>query len=99
MSNFTRRELLSMMGLAVAGQSAAASPKKPNIILMMADDMGFSDLGCYGSEIATPNLDRLAKGGIRFTQFYNTARCCPTRTRPGLGTWSTTSAYRLTRVT
>jgi arylsulfatase A-like enzyme len=45
----------------------------------MADDMGFSDLGCYGSEIATPNLDRLARGGVRFTQFYNTARCCPTR--------------------
>ena len=45
----------------------------------MADDMGYSDLGCYGSEIATPNLDRLAKGGLRFTQFYNTARCCPTR--------------------
>jgi arylsulfatase len=46
---------------------------------MMADDMGFSDLGCYGSEIATPNIDRLASGGLRFTQFYNTARCCPTR--------------------
>ncbi|MBI4581514.1 MAG: arylsulfatase [Planctomycetes bacterium] len=46
---------------------------------MMADDMGFSDLGCYGAEIATPNLDRLAAGGLRFTQFYNTARCCPTR--------------------
>ena len=45
----------------------------------MADDMGFSDLGCYGSEISTPNLDRLAKGGVRFTNFYNTARCCPTR--------------------
>ena len=52
---------------------------RPNIILIMADDMGFSDLGCYGSEIATPNLDRLAAGGLRFTQFYNTARCCPTR--------------------
>jgi arylsulfatase len=45
----------------------------------MADDMGFSDLGCYGSEIHTPNLDRLAEGGLRFTQFYNAARCCPTR--------------------
>jgi arylsulfatase A-like enzyme len=48
-------------------------------VLILADDMGFSDLGCYGSEILTPNLDRLAKGGLRFTQFYNTARCCPTR--------------------
>ncbi len=45
----------------------------------MADDMGFSDIGCYGSEIATPNLDTLAREGVRFTQFCNTARCCPTR--------------------
>jgi len=58
---------------------AAAPAAKPNIIVIMADDMGFSDLGCYGSEIATPNLDKLAAGGLRFTQFYNTARCCPTR--------------------
>ncbi|HOX58626.1 MAG TPA: sulfatase-like hydrolase/transferase [Candidatus Paceibacterota bacterium] len=57
--------------------SAAAS--RPDILLIMSDDMGFSDLGCYGSEIATPNLDALAKNGLRFTQFYNTARCCPTR--------------------
>ena len=56
-----------------------AAHKKPNIILMMADDMGFSDLGCYGSEIRTPNIDALAAGGVRFTQFYNGARCCPTR--------------------
>lgn len=53
--------------------------KRPNIVLIMADDMGYSDLGCYGSEIRTPNLDRLASGGIRFSQFYNAARCCPTR--------------------
>jgi arylsulfatase A-like enzyme len=51
----------------------------PNIIIILADDMGFSDLGCYGGEILTPNLDRLAAGGLRFTQFYNAARCCPTR--------------------
>lgn len=57
----------------------ADEAKKPNIIVIMSDDMGFSDLGCYGSEIATPNLDLLATGGLRFTQFYNTARCCPTR--------------------
>ncbi len=55
------------------------SGQRPNIILIMADDMGFSDIGCYGGEINTPNLDRLAEGGLRFTQFYNTARCCPTR--------------------
>jgi len=52
---------------------------KPNIILIMADDMGYSDLGCYGSEIRTPNLNALAEGGLRFSQFYNAARCCPTR--------------------
>ena len=55
------------------------SPKKPNIVLIMADDMGYSDIGCYGGEIRTPNLNELAAGGLRFTQFYNTARCCPTR--------------------
>ena len=53
--------------------------KKPNIILIMADDMGYSDIGCYGGEIQTPNLDALAKNGVRFSQFYNNARCCPTR--------------------
>ena len=69
----------------VAGASVAvpfvlgAKDPRPNIVLMMADDMGFSDLGCYGSEIATPNIDQLGKNGIRFTQFYNMARCCPTR--------------------
>jgi arylsulfatase len=53
--------------------------ERPNIVIIMSDDMGFSDLGCYGGEINTENLDRLAAGGLRFTQFYNTARCCPTR--------------------
>ncbi|MCX7671214.1 MAG: sulfatase-like hydrolase/transferase, partial [Anaerolineae bacterium] len=51
----------------------------PNIVIIMSDDVGYSDLGCYGGEIATPHLDALAEGGVRFTQFYNTARCCPTR--------------------
>lgn len=55
------------------------SKNRPNIIVIMADDLGYSDLGCYGGEIKTPNLDALAKAGIRFTQFYNAARCCPTR--------------------
>src|SRR5213075_1827703 len=59
---------------------AAADPgPRPNVLLILADDLGFSDLGCYGSEIATPNLDALARRGLRFTQFYNAARCCPTR--------------------
>ena len=57
----------------------SAFAKQPNIILIMSDDMGHSDLGCYGGEIRTPTLDGLAEGGVRFTQFYNTARCCPTR--------------------
>ena len=54
-------------------------PQRPNVVVILSDDMGFSDLGCYGSEIATPNLDALAANGLRFTQFYNTGRCCPTR--------------------
>ena len=53
--------------------------KKPNVVLILNDDMGYSDLGCYGGEIDTPNLDRLARDGLRFSQFYNTARCSPSR--------------------
>ena len=63
--------LLSVCSLAAA--------QRPNIVIILSDDMGYSDLGCYGGEIATPNLDALAAGGVRFTQFYNMARCCPTR--------------------
>jgi arylsulfatase A-like enzyme len=60
--------------------TAADKPApKPNILLMMADDLGYSDIGCFGGEIHTPNLDRLAAGGLRFTQMYNCARCCPSR--------------------
>ncbi|MCG3419499.1 arylsulfatase [Oceanobacillus jordanicus] len=55
------------------------SKNKPNIVLILADDLGFSDLGCFGGEIQTPNLDQLATGGLRFTQYYNSARCCPSR--------------------
>ena len=57
----------------------AAPPGKPNILIILADDLGWSDLGCYGGEIRTPNLDALATDGLRFTQFYNSARCCPSR--------------------
>jgi arylsulfatase len=60
---------------------------RPNVIIVMADDMGWSDIGCYGSEIETPNLDELAKNGLRFTQFYNTGRCCPTRASLLTGTY------------
>ena len=79
----SRRQFLSAMAasypLLGAARSWAAPARRPNIILIMADDMGYSDLGCYGSEIHTPTLDGMAKRGIRFTQFYNTPRCCPSR--------------------
>lgn len=58
---------------------ARAAPAKPNILIILADDLGWSDLGCYGGEIRTPHLDSLAAGGLRFTQFYNSTRCCPSR--------------------
>jgi arylsulfatase A-like enzyme len=65
--------------LALLAWPVVAAQKRPNIIVMMADDMGYSDIGCFGSEIPTPNLDKLAAGGVRFSQFYNTPRCSPTR--------------------
>ena len=68
--------LASVLASSVMGAEAA---ERPNIIVILADDMGYSDIGCYGGEIKTPVLDSLAAGGLRFTQFYNTARCCPTR--------------------
>jgi len=69
----------ALPGLTGCGPGVEERARRPNIVLMMADDMGFSDIGCYGSEIDTPNLNRMAQQGVRFTQFYNTARCCPTR--------------------
>src|SRR3954468_2277812 len=74
-----RQFLLGTATAAFVPGLRAAKSSRPNIIVMMADDMGYSDIGCYGGEILTPNLDRLAQSGIRFTQFYNCARCCPTR--------------------
>jgi arylsulfatase len=65
--------------VTVAASGAEKTVVRPNIVVILADDMGFSDAGCYGGEIVTPHLDRLAAGGLRFTQFYNTARCWPTR--------------------
>ncbi len=63
----------------IYGQQAAKTDKRPNIIIILADDMGFSDIGWYGGEIQTPNIDYLASKGLRFSQFYNASRCCPTR--------------------
>ncbi len=94
MSKSTRRDFLREMtalGVGAAGAGGLAceradarrtptvDPKRPNIVLILADDMGYSDIGCYGGEVRTPNLNRMAGGGLRFSQFYNTARCCPTR--------------------
>ncbi len=92
MNTLTRRDFIRSIGggalafgiggcLAQADKPPAAREvtKKPNILLILVDDMGFSDIGCYGSEIPTPNIDSLAANGVRFTQFYNTARCSPTR--------------------
>ena len=66
------------LGVLLSNVSTLAA-ERPNIVIVMVDDMGFSDIGCYGSEIETPNLDQLAAKGLRFKQFYNTGRCCPTR--------------------
>jgi arylsulfatase len=70
---------LISLAMGPASLPAAEPSQRPNIVVILSDDMGFTDLGCYGSEIETPNLDKLAGNGLRFTQFYNTARCCPTR--------------------
>ncbi len=72
--------LAALIPLALlAAAPCGAAPARPNILLILVDDMGWSDIGCYGGEIPTPNLDALASGGVRFTQFYNTARCSTTR--------------------
>ena len=73
------RNLLIAVLLTRLLSPSLATATKPNIVLIMADDMGYTDIGCYGSEINTPVLDGLAQNGLRFTQFYNTSRCCPTR--------------------
>ncbi len=66
----------------------AATDQRPNIVFILADDMGFSDLGCYGSEIDTPNIDALARGGLRFSDFHNSPRCCPSRAALMTGLYS-----------
>ncbi len=71
--------LLGLVGSASAASAPVPGPPRPNVVLIMADDMGYSDLGSYGGEIDTPHIDALAAKGLRFTQFYNTGRCCPTR--------------------
>jgi arylsulfatase A-like enzyme len=84
----TRREFLQYVGLSAAAMtlpqtrpSSAPAPSaaRPNVLVILADDLGYSDLACYGGEIPTPNIDALAAGGLKFTQVYNAARCCPSR--------------------
>lgn len=81
MKKFQHLLFLILTILMVAGctNKEKTSTQKPNFIVILADDMGYSDLGCYGSEISTPNIDRLADEGMRMTNFYNSSRCCPTR--------------------
>ena len=82
-SNFL--EIIKAVGLSficssnLFARNMTVKPKRPNIILIFLDDMGYSDIGCYGSEISTPNIDRMAEKGIRFTQFYNASKCEPSR--------------------
>jgi arylsulfatase A-like enzyme len=71
--------LLTVAGISALTLAPKKGAKRPNIILILADDLGYSDLGCYGGEIQTPNLDKLAQNGLRFTNCYNSGRCCPTR--------------------
>ena len=75
----TRIALLLPLLWCLAGPPVAGAAGRPNIVVVLVDDVGFSDIGCYGGEVPTPNLDRLAAGGVGFTQFYNAARCSPSR--------------------
>lgn len=78
------------LGLIAAckGPGKNSEPPRSNIILILADDMGYSDIGCFGSEIKTPNLDRLTSEGLIMTRFYNTSRFCPSRTSFMTGLYS-----------
>lgn len=73
------KDLLIYPTLLLGASASLEAQEKPNILVILADDLGYSDLGCYGSEIHTPNLDKLAAAGVRFTRFYNASRSCPTR--------------------
>ena len=79
MKRLARNAALLVSGIVLLWSACAGAAPRPNILIILSDDMGWSDIGCYGGEIKTPNLDALAAKGLRFTQFYNCARCCPTR--------------------
>ena len=71
-------DAVCLLGIWLVASDCLADDR-PNIVLIFADDLGYSDIGCFGGEIDTPNLDQLAESGVRLTQFYNTGRCCPSR--------------------
>ncbi len=71
--------IMAILLITAGACNTVETNNRPNVILILVDDMGFSDIGCYGSEIATPNIDKLGYNGLRFAQFYNAARCCPSR--------------------
>jgi arylsulfatase len=76
---FLRTAAVGTLAASLGNIAQGAKKKRPNVVLFMVDDMGFSDIGCYGGEVKTPNIDKLASGGMQFTQFYNCAKCSPTR--------------------
>ena len=98
-SSLDRRRFLEIAGIAAPLAAARCSTRdsrptpdtRPNIVMIMSDDMGYSDLGCYGGEIATPNLDRIAAEGMRFTRFYTNNMCVPTRASLLSGCYTTKS--------
>lgn len=93
-----RMRTVSVLAISLLFVGGAHAAERPNVLIILADDLGYSDLGCYGGEIATPHIDALAKNGVRFTQLYNSARCCPSRaslmtglypTQAGIGDFTT----------
>ena len=81
---------------ACSNQSKEEKSQLPNIVLISADDLGWSDIGCYGSEVQTPNLDKLGEGGLRFTRFHNTSKCFPSRACLLTGVYAQQSNYHKT---
>ena len=82
--NLIGAAVMALTLAAAAGTAPAKVRDQPNIIVVLVDDMGYSDLGAYGGEVRTPNIDRLARNGLRFTQLYNSARCCPSQVHPSM---------------
>ena len=88
--------ILFIFVLFIASSCGNPTKDNPNILLILVDDMGWSDIGCYGGEVETPNLDRLAENGIRFTQMHNTSKCFPSRATLLTGIYAQQSGYHKT---